>query len=101
MTLEKVEISPLMIRTMIKIKNESDITWQNRQNIFEVIYGNEIQSITKYGTVHLGMTLGSGTYEGFERSFGSNLLDQPESLNLILKTGTGKNAKEINVPILP
>ncbi|MEK3671789.1 DUF4179 domain-containing protein [Paenibacillus sp. FSL R10-2771] len=100
-TLEKVEISPLMIRTMIKIKNESDITWQNRQNIFEVVYGNEIQSITKYGTVHLGMTLGSGTYEGFERSFGSNLLDQPESLNLILKTGTGKNAKEINLPILP
>ncbi|WP_342422854.1 DUF4179 domain-containing protein [Paenibacillus sp. FSL E2-0178] len=100
-TLEKVEISPLLIRTMIKIKNESDITWQNRQNIFEAVYGNEIQSITKYGTVHLGMTLGSGTYEGFERRYGSNLLDQPKSLNMIMKTGTGKNAKEINVPILP
>lgn len=100
-TLEKVEISPLLIRTMIKIKNEPEITWQNRQEIFVAGYGNEIQSVTKYGTVHLGMTAGSGTYDGFERRYGSNLLDQPKSLNMILKTGTGKNAKEINVPILP
>lgn len=100
-TLEQVELSPLMIRTVFKIKNESEVTWQNRQKIFGVAYGEKIQSITKHGTTEIGSSLGSGTHEGFVQNFGSNLLDKPETMNMIMKTGTGNNTREINLPILP
>ncbi|MEK4007271.1 DUF4179 domain-containing protein [Paenibacillus sp. FSL H3-0333] len=100
-TLQQVELSPLMIRTIVKIKNESEVTWQNRQKIFGAAYGEKIQSITKYGDTEIGSSLGSGTHEGFVQNFGSNLLDQPESMNMIMKTGTGKNTREINLPVLP
>lgn len=90
-----------MIRTVFKIKNESEVTWQNRQKIFGVAYGEKIQSITKHGTTEIGSSLGSGTHEGFVQNFGSNLLDKPESMNMMMKTGTGKNTGEIKLPILP
>lgn len=99
--LEQVELSPLMIRTVVKIKNESEVTWENRQKIFGAAYGEKIQSITKYGDSEIGSSLGSGTHEGFVQNFGSNLLDKPKSIHLMMKTGTGKNTREINLPILP
>ncbi|MEK3835477.1 MULTISPECIES: DUF4179 domain-containing protein [unclassified Paenibacillus] len=100
-TLEQVELSPLMIRTVVKIKNESEITWENRQKISGAVHRNEIQSTAKYGTTEIWSPTGTGTDEGFEHYFGSNLLDKPESMNMIMKTGEGKNTKEINLPILP
>lgn len=100
-TLEQVELSPLKIRTVVKIKNEDENTSENRQKIFSAVYGNKIQSITKYGSSELGPSLGSGTNEGFEWNYSSNLLDQPKSMNMIIKTGSGKNVKEITLPILP
>ncbi|MEK4516478.1 DUF4179 domain-containing protein [Paenibacillus sp. FSL H8-0122] len=99
--LQQVELSPLMIRTVVKIKNESEVTWENRQKIFGAAYGEKIQSITKYGDSEIGSSLGSGTHEGFVQNFGSNLLDKPKSIHLMMKTGTGKNTREINLPILP
>ena len=100
-TLAKVEISPLLIRTEVHIKKPSDVTWQNRQKVFLAAGGGEVQSVTRWGTVKFGLTSGAGTEEGFERRFGSNLLDQPESVNLILKTDTGQEKKELNLQILP
>ncbi|NQX43996.1 DUF4179 domain-containing protein [Paenibacillus tritici] len=100
-TLKQVELSPLMTRVVIGIKNGSENTWPNRQKIFLAVGGDEIQSVTKAGTVSIGLSAAYGNEEGFERRYGSNLLDQPESMNLLLKTGKGKNAKEITVPILP
>lgn len=100
-TLEQVELSPLMIRTVFKIKKETEITWQDRQKVFGAIHGNEIQSKTGYGTTKIWSPTGTATDEGYERIFGSNLLDKPESMNMIMKTGTGKNTRDINLRILP
>lgn len=100
-TLSKVEISPLLIRTEVKIKNEPDVTWRNRQKIFLAAYGDELQAVTKNGTVRLKMSGGSGNYEGFERRFASNLLDQPEKLNVIMKTDDGWKKNELVFPVLP
>lgn len=100
-TLEQVEMSPLMIRTVAKIKKQSENTWNIRQKIFSSVYGKKIQSVTKYGTTELWSPEGMGTEEGFENYYGSNLLDQPKSMNLIMKIGTGKKVKELNIPLLP
>lgn len=99
-TLAKVEISPLLIRTEVNIKNPSDLSWQNRQKIFLAAYGDEVQSSSRRGRILLGLTSGQGTEEGFERSFGSTILDRPYSLILILKTGTGHSKQEIKVQLL-
>jgi hypothetical protein len=101
MTLKQVELSPLMTRVLIGIKSGSENTWQNEQKIFIAMGGNEIQSVTRAGTAFIRKSSGSVTDEGFEEGYGSNLLDHPESMNLILKTGEGTNIKEITVPILP
>ncbi len=100
-TLEQVELSPLKIWTVIKIKNEDENTWENRHKIFSVPYVKKIQSTTKYGSAELWSPRGMGTDNGYEYYYGSNLLDQPKSMNMIIKTGTGENAKEITLPILP
>lgn len=100
-TLEQVELSPLQIRTGVKIKNENENTWENRQKIFSAGYVKKIQSTTKYGSAELWSPGGMGTDNGYEYYYGSNLLDQPKSMNMIIKTGSGKNVKEITLPILP
>lgn len=100
-TLKQVELSPLMTRVVIGIKNGPENTWPNRQKIFMTSGGDEIQSVTQAGTVIIRLSSGYGNDEGFEQRFGSNLLDHPESMNLILRTGNGTNIKEITVPILP
>lgn len=101
MTLKQVELSPLMTRVVMGIKNGSENTWPNKQKIFIAMGGNEIQSVTRAGTAFIRKSSGSVTDEGFEEGYGSNLLDHPESMNLILKTGEGTNIKDITVPILP
>ncbi|WNS45622.1 DUF4179 domain-containing protein [Paenibacillus sp. MMS20-IR301] len=101
MTLAKVEISPLLIRSEVVIKNESDVTWQNRQKTFLAATGDELQSVTKDGTVQLKMSTGLGNYEGYERRFASNLLDQPESIKLIMRNDNGKEKYELSIPVWP
>lgn len=100
-TLEQVELSPLKIRAVVKIKNENENTWENRHKVFSAGYEKKIQSVTKYGTTELWSPGGMGTDEGSEWYYGSNLLDQPKSMNLIIKIGSSKNVKEITLPILP
>lgn len=73
---------------------------EQAKDIWRRIRG-KILSITKYGDNEIGSSLGSGTHEGFVQNFGSNLLDKPKSIHLMMKTGTGKNTREINLPILP
>ncbi|MNC75990.1 hypothetical protein D3C75_1276240 [compost metagenome] len=52
------------------------------------------------GTLELPELSGIGTEDGFEKLFGSNLLDDPQSIVLELKTKTGQDEAELHIDLL-
>ncbi|MNH29039.1 hypothetical protein D3C79_892470 [compost metagenome] len=98
--LSQVEMSPLMIRIRVALQNAEENQWEVRQKIFEASLRADIVSKTENGTLELPMLSGIGTEDGFEKLFGSNLLDDPQSLVLVLKTKTGQDEAEIHIDLL-
>lgn len=89
--LSEVELSPLVIRARFIYEPEKDIDFESRMSINDVVRPTQMVSTTKDGKeAKLNMVSGSGTEDGMNFSFGSNLLDDPQSLVLKLHGVPGK-----------
>lgn len=89
--LSEVELSPLVISARFIYEPEKDIDFESRMSINDVVRPTQMISTTKEGKeTKLNMVSGSGTEDGMNFSFGSNLLDDPQSLVLKLHGVPGK-----------
>ncbi len=97
--LSKLELSPLMISARFTLKNPDENSWKVRLKINEAFLRTVIKSKTEDGTLEMPMVSGSGTEDGFEKVYASNLLDNPESLILELTTNTSDEAVKLRIDL--
>jgi len=84
--LSEVELSPLVTQVRFVFEPEQEIDYKTKLSITEVVQPIEIITATKGGKqTKLPMVSGGATGEGMVYSFSSNLLDNPESMILILR----------------
>lgn len=84
--LSEVEMSPLVTRVKFVHAPDQEIDYKTKLSISEVVWPIEIISTSRNGKqTKLSMVGGSGTEDGMMYSFSSNLLDNPESMILILR----------------
>ncbi|MBW4080905.1 DUF4179 domain-containing protein [Paenibacillus sp. S150] len=95
--LSQVEISPLLIRARVALKNPEDNDWEIRNEIFGNTSFEGILSEVDGKPLQLSPVSGSGTEDGFEYAFASNWLDHPESLVLKIRDGMGSKQQEYNL----
>ncbi|UQZ36446.1 hypothetical protein C2I18_24670 [Paenibacillus sp. PK3_47] len=98
--LTEVELSPLLITATVTLKNPSGYQREAGHEILDSNYTAEIVAETKAGNRPLPASFGEGMKDSFKKMFSSNMLDHPESLDLVFKTGTGTNEEEIRIEIL-
>ncbi|MEC0170778.1 DUF4179 domain-containing protein [Paenibacillus graminis] len=83
--LSQVEMSPLLIRARVALKNPAENNWKTREGIMENALIQGITSKVQGEFVQLSPVSGNGTEDGFEYVFASNWLNDPESLVLEIK----------------
>ncbi|WP_338588143.1 DUF4179 domain-containing protein [Paenibacillus sp. Y5S-9] len=84
--LSEVELSPLVTRVRFVYEPEQEIDYKTKLSITDVVQPIEIITATKGGKqTKLPMVSGGATGDGMMYSFSSNLLDNPESMILILR----------------
>ncbi|WP_019911300.1 DUF4179 domain-containing protein [Paenibacillus sp. HW567] len=97
--ISKVELSPLVIKATIALKNPSENSRQIRSAIFEEFFSKEILAEVHDKTISLSTISGGGSEEGYDYLFASNWLDHPESLIMAIKTGAKNNQTELKLDI--
>ncbi|KWX71070.1 hypothetical protein AMQ84_29080 [Paenibacillus riograndensis] len=97
--LSQVEMSPLLIRARVALKNPAENGWETREGIFENTLFQGITSKVQGESVQLSPVSGGGTEDGFEYSFASNWLNDPESLVLKIKERNSFNKADIQLEI--
>ncbi|MNC35551.1 hypothetical protein D3C75_840380 [compost metagenome] len=97
--LSQVEMSPLLIRARVALKNPGENVWQTREDILEHTLFQGIQSKAQGESVQLSPVSGGGTEDGYEYRFASNWLDDPESLVLKIKEREPADQPEIQLEI--
>lgn len=89
--LSEVEMSPLVTRVKFVHAPDQEMDYKTKLSLNEIVRPIEIISISRNGNqTKLSMVGGSGTEDGMMYSFSSNLLDNPESMVLILHGKPGK-----------
>lgn len=84
--LSEVEMSPLVTRVKFVHAPDQEMDYKTKLSLNEIVWPIEIISISRNGKqTKLSMVGGSGTEDGMMYSFSSNLLDNPESMILILR----------------
>ncbi len=99
-SLAQVELSPLLVRVRMAYLNEGDKAWPVRQEIFEAGMYTEMVSRTHGVPVNLNASTGYGMEGGYERLYSSNMLDNPDSLELIIRTKPGEENGELRFELL-
>ncbi|WP_151734658.1 DUF4179 domain-containing protein ['Paenibacillus yunnanensis' Narsing Rao et al. 2020] len=89
-SLAQVELSPLLVRIRMAFSNEADKAWPVRREIFQAGMYTEMVSTVLGGQVELKSSTGFSTEAGYERLYSSNMLDDPESLELKIRTQPGE-----------
>ncbi|WP_405130622.1 DUF4179 domain-containing protein [Paenibacillus sp. FSL H8-0317] len=84
--LSEVEMSPLVTRVKFVHAPDQEMDYKTKLSLNEIVWPIEIISISRNGKqTKLSMVGGSGTEDGMMYSFSSNLLDNPESMILIIR----------------
>lgn len=92
-----------MTRVNLALQENERDQWQIRDKLFVAIRGTEIASETKKGVGRLLSYSGGGTDEGFSYLLSSNLLDNPRSMELLIKTGSeeeGLSEIKLKIPVV-
>ncbi|KWX86687.1 hypothetical protein AMQ83_17510 [Paenibacillus riograndensis] len=97
--LSQVEMSPLLIRARVAMKNPAENGWETREDILENTLFQGITSKVQRESVQLSPVSGAGTEDGYEYSFASNWLNDPESLVLKIKERNSFNKADIQLEI--
>ena len=79
-------MSPLVTRVKFVHAPDQEMDYKTKLSLNEIVWPIEIISISRNGKqTKLSMVGGSGTEDGMMYSFSSNLLDNPESMILIIR----------------
>ncbi|KWX77438.1 DUF4179 domain-containing protein [Paenibacillus jilunlii] len=95
--LSQLEMSPLLIRARVALKNPGENDWKTREGIMENALFQGITSKVQGESVQLSPVSGNGTEDGFEYVFASNWLNDPESLVLKIKERESINKPAIQL----
>ncbi|WP_422661100.1 DUF4179 domain-containing protein [Paenibacillus sp. EC2-1] len=100
--LSKVEVSPLMTRATFVYNPGKTNNFKTRTSISEMLNHHEIVSETAEGKMYKAPSIsGGGTEDGMQYVFGSNMLDEPQSIVMKLSPELNRSKTTVQEPEEP